>query len=290
MRGSGESETVFIGVPTFNRSDGLKRTIACIKAQSHGDWRMLISDNASSDPCVEETARAAAAADPRITYYRQTSNIGAAANFRFVTEQADAPFFMWASDDDLWEPEFLTTLLGLLRSRPECQMAFSSIDNINRDGLVYRQYPGFTRLNSGASRIDDTRQFINDSEIFGKANLIYGIFRSDALKAAVHAFWDIADITFNGGDVVFLFSFVARHAIIGTDQVLLHKRVPTDKTSYRLKRPPESYFVGLGKYRGYRDRHLAVAPDQETRAIVATIMRRRLLNKFLSRIGMGAGQ
>ncbi len=279
-------ETVFVGVPCRNRPDGLRRTIECMQKQSHSNWKMLISDNASSDPRVEEIGRAAADADPRISYSRLEKNLGAAENFRFVVQQADAPFFMWASDDDIWEPEFVETLLDLLRRNPDCQMAFSSIDNINRDGVAYRTYPGFTRLSSDASRLEDAKRFINDPEIMGKANLIYGLFRFASLQSSVQEFWDKADLNAHGGDVVFLFGFVSRYPVVGTDRVLLHKRVSTEKTVYRLRRPPKAYFVRLGKYQSYRDRHVEVAPDESTRVLVRASMRRRLKEKYLSLIGL----
>lgn len=280
---------MFVGIPCYNRPDGLMRTIKCMQAQTHQNWTGLISDNASTDPRVAEIGIAAAAEDPRIGYVRQERNIGAAANFRFVAEKAGAPFFMWASDDDLWEPEYIETLLGLLSSRSDCQMAFASIDNINRDGVSYRSYPGFSRLNSGDDRLEDARRYINDPEIMGKANLIYGIFRTKALLNSIADFWEIADLNAHGGDVAFLFGFIARYPVIGTDEVLLHKRVPTDKTSYRLRFHPRSYFVPRRSFRGYLTRHASVAPDEEIRALVRRSFKKRLVEKYLYRVGRLVG-
>ncbi len=281
---SADDETVFIGIPTYDRPDNLQRVVALMQAQTHKDWRILISDNASPDPRVEEIGRALANADSRVSYTRQETNLGPAENFRFVASRADAPYFMWASDDDQWEPGFISTLLGLLKSNPHCQMAFPSIDNINREGIAYRSYPGFTRLNSDNNRLEDARRFLDDPEIMGKANLIHGLFRTPALLDSIARFWDLADLSAHGGDVVFLFGFVARHAVIGTDSVLLHKSVPTAKTAYRLKHPQRGYFVRLSQYRGYVDRHLAVSPDDATRAVVRKTLRKRLVDKYVYRI------
>lgn len=283
------NDTVFIGIPCFNRPDGLRRTIVCMQSQSHQQWRALISDNASTDPQVAAVGRSVAEADPRISYVRQSTNIGAVANFRFVADKADAPYFMWASDDDIWEPDFMATLLDLFAENPACRMTFASIDNINKDGITYRTYPGFTRLNAGENRRDDALKFLLDPEIMGKANLIYGLYRRETLQADLADYWDAAALDRYGGDVVFMFGFIARHPVAGTDRVLLHKRVPTNKTRYRLKRDPRSYFVPLSQYRSYVDRHLAVAPSETVRTIVRQTMRRRLWQKYLSRIGLAGG-
>lgn len=284
MTSGNEDDAVFIGIPCYDRPDGLNRTIECLQAQTHANWRALISDNASFDPRVEACGRSAAAADPRITYVRQEANQGAAANFRFVAERADAPYFMWASDDDLWEPDFIETLLGLLKANPDHQMAFSSIDNINNDGICYRSYPGFTRLNSDANREDDAKRFLCDPEILGKANLLYGLFRTNSLKAHVASFLEVADLGSHGGDVVFLFGFIARHPVVGTDRVLLHKRVPTDKTTYRLRYDPRGYFVPRKQYRNYLARHLAVTPNEEIRSMIQPLFRKRLIDKYKFRM------
>lgn len=278
-------DTVFIGIPCYNRPNGLRRTIADIQAQTHNNWVAVISDNASPNGEVERVGRQAAASDTRISYIRQEHNIGAAANFRFLAESAGEPYFIWASDDDLREPELLATTLAILAEHPRHALAFTSIDNINRDDVVYRIYPGLAHLSSGESRLEDARNFIEDSEIMGKANIIYGLYRTAELQQAIGEFWDEAGLEEHGGDIVFVFGLICRHPIVGTDRVLLHKRTQSAKTSYRLKRPSRGYFVPLGKYRRYVERHVAVAPSPQFKAMVRERLRRRLIDKYLSRLG-----
>ena len=40
---------VTVGIPTYNRSDMLKQSIASVLAQSFTGFRLLVSDNASDD-------------------------------------------------------------------------------------------------------------------------------------------------------------------------------------------------------------------------------------------------
>ena len=111
---------VFVGIPCFNRPAGLARTIECLQSQTNPSWAALISDNASPDPEVKAVAERVCANDSRFAYHRHGENIGAVANFKFVAEQADLPCFMWASDDDLWKPNFVETCLSLLSSATRC--------------------------------------------------------------------------------------------------------------------------------------------------------------------------
>jgi len=52
--------------------------------------------------------------DLRIRYYRQSYNKGAAFNAAFVLEKSNSQFFMWATDDDEWYPEFIEKCVHVL--------------------------------------------------------------------------------------------------------------------------------------------------------------------------------
>lgn len=103
---------VSVGIPTYNRPDGLKRTLECITQQTHLNLEIIVSDNCSTDPNVEIVVKEFQKKDARIHYFRQIENKGAGANFLFVLKQAIGKYFMWAADDDEWEPEFIQVCLA----------------------------------------------------------------------------------------------------------------------------------------------------------------------------------
>ena len=67
-----------------------RRLFVCgeTSSTSYGDYRMIISDNASTD-ATEEICRDYQAKDARITYFRQPVNIGATPNHNWCFEQSD---------------------------------------------------------------------------------------------------------------------------------------------------------------------------------------------------------
>ncbi|MEZ5865821.1 MAG: glycosyltransferase family 2 protein [Geminicoccaceae bacterium] len=71
--------TVSIGVPVYNGENFLGEAIESVLAQSFTDFELILCDNASTDRtkaiCEDYAAR-----DPRIRYYRNPRNVGAAAN------------------------------------------------------------------------------------------------------------------------------------------------------------------------------------------------------------------
>ncbi len=75
-------------------------------AQSFSDFEIIISDNASTDDTAA-ICQAYAAQDPRIRYIRQPTNIGPEANFKFVLDQANAPYFMWSAADDARSQDYV---------------------------------------------------------------------------------------------------------------------------------------------------------------------------------------
>ena len=106
-----EQPLVSVGIPAYNRPDGLGRTLECITHQIYTNLEIIVSDNCSPNPKVEQVVKSFMADDPRIQYFRQPENKGAFFNFYFVLEQASGEFFMWAADDDQWQPDFIEKLL-----------------------------------------------------------------------------------------------------------------------------------------------------------------------------------
>lgn len=127
-----------IGMPVYNGSQYLEQAIRSLLSQTETDFVLIISDNASTDGTREICTRLAAA-DSRITYIRQDTNIGAVRNFEYVLQQATSPFFMWAADDDVWAAEFLAVGLELLRQSPDAIGCVIGQEWIDAEGTRIRE-------------------------------------------------------------------------------------------------------------------------------------------------------
>jgi len=98
---------VSVGIPAYNRPEGLRRTLESITGQTYRNLEIIVSDNCSPDPNVGHIAREFQKLDNRIQYFRQTENTGAMSNFRFVLGKARGEYFMWAADDDFISEDFI---------------------------------------------------------------------------------------------------------------------------------------------------------------------------------------
>ena len=106
---------VSIGIPTYNRPEGLRRTLNCICGQTYKNLEIIVSDNCSPDQAVKELSREFVDSDSRVSYYRQEESIGVSGNFRFVLQKSQGEYFMWAADDDEWAPDFISQCMEVLQ-------------------------------------------------------------------------------------------------------------------------------------------------------------------------------
>ena len=132
MTASIRHDTVVLGVPAYNEARFIERTLRSIQAQTHADFAVVITDNASID-ATSDLCADFARADPRFTHVRQSANIGAAANFDFAREASESPFFGWVGAHDLLHPEFLARHLAALRANPWAAGSFTYFEWIDAD-------------------------------------------------------------------------------------------------------------------------------------------------------------
>jgi glycosyltransferase involved in cell wall biosynthesis len=108
------SSLISISLPTRNRLASVKRCIARMQAQTHQNWELIISDNASDEEGKSDYLRELAARDPRIRVFRHPENIGLHRNWNHGIEKASADYYIACADDDYWaEDDYLEKLLAL---------------------------------------------------------------------------------------------------------------------------------------------------------------------------------
>ncbi len=212
-------------MPAYNAERYLRQALDAMLAQDHGDFELVISDNASTDT-TSEICWAYATRDKRIRYSRLEQHQSAINNFDRVLQLSTGDCFMWAATDDVWEPAFLSTLLELLAQAPEAVMAFSAFNNVNEHGRETRTYRYLSELPS-ADRFWRLRNFIVQDESLGKPNLVYGLSRRSALQAAGgFRAWGRRPW---GADMLVVFRLLAFGNLVLADEVLFHKRLVADR-------------------------------------------------------------
>jgi glycosyltransferase involved in cell wall biosynthesis len=171
-----QSELVTVGLPVRNGAQTLPLALESLLTQSHERLDIVVCDNASEDRTVEICERFMRA-DSRIRLVRQPRPVTVTQNWRTAYEQARAPFFMWASDDDLHSPDYVATLLSALHDEPGAGLAFGTLTKF-RDYATYDDASptGYACATRGISTW--RRLWMDKAGGFSS----YGLFRTNVLR------------------------------------------------------------------------------------------------------------
>jgi glycosyltransferase involved in cell wall biosynthesis len=234
-----------VGMPVRNGEKHIGIALDSLLKQSYRDWRLLISDNASTDDtrriCLEYCNR-----DPRVSYVRQSTDIGQINNFAYLISKATTEYFAWAASDDVWHEEFLAAAASALLSNPEAGLFFCSIKNIDDSGRCVRNYPPFARFVSDDPYVSLVN-FLLDPEIMGKANLWYGVMRLAGLKSYVLDFLSSSLANNYASDCAMILGVLCRARFLIDERVLFYKRIPVGGLSHKRR----SYHIPTIMIEGY---------------------------------------
>ena len=201
---------VSVGLPVYNGERYIAETLDSILAQTFDDFEVIVCDNASRDR-TEEICRVYAARDSRIRYVRNSTNLGAAKNYRLAFELSSGEYFRWANCDDLFAPTSLACCVEVLDREPSTVLVYPRTMLIDEHGQTIGEYEDGLHLQF--SRASD--RFVQLCLRLGLVNAIYGLIRADVLRKSAlignfisadmallaeltlyGKFWEIPDVLF----------------------------------------------------------------------------------------------
>ena len=95
-----DAPKISVLVPTYNYARYLPQTIESILRQTHSNFELLISDDASTDGSAE-IIRHYADRDSRIRFMIHPTNLGMVANWNWCLQQARGDYVKFVFGDDL---------------------------------------------------------------------------------------------------------------------------------------------------------------------------------------------
>jgi glycosyltransferase involved in cell wall biosynthesis len=146
--------------------DLFRRQIESIRAQTHGNWICLISDDCSG-PARLAAIQDVVGDDRRFVVSRSPRRQGFYLNFErsLAMVPPDAEFVALADQDDYWYPEKLATLLAQIGT---AQLAYSDARIIGRDGAVISNTYWSLRTNNHS----DLHSLLVANAVTGAASLL----------------------------------------------------------------------------------------------------------------------
>lgn len=208
------SPLVSIGLVTRNRADIVGVAIDQLTGQTYKNIELIISDNYSDD-ATQTVCESYAKKDKRIRYIRQEKNIGMYNNFNFVLEQAKGALFLWATDDDEWEKNFIERMVALHLKHPTATIATSNYElfSENFTETTNYKYPEIASLPRSTNIY-----------LYHAVFVTYGLVKTKALKKINGFFtypWPIPD---GIGDILVALRLLLTGDVAFDKDVLWRKR------------------------------------------------------------------
>jgi glycosyltransferase involved in cell wall biosynthesis len=258
---------VSIGLPVYNGERYITLAIESILAQTFTDFELIVSDNASTD-ATREICQKFSARDTRIRYVRHPHNVGVTRNFNGVVDQATAPFFKWASADDIVAPDLLEKCVDVLNRDQSVVLVHSRTRFVDADG---RESP---REDSSLHLMEERPS--ERLEILWQrlryCNAQYGVMRIDALRRT-RLFG-----AFIGSDLCFLAELCLHGKFYEIDAPLLIRRIHGGAaSSLTPKELVEHYGLKQDDFVSYYWRHLGEHAATMMRAPIGNRERLRML-------------
>jgi glycosyltransferase involved in cell wall biosynthesis len=199
----------------------MKRALDCLVRQTYQNLEIIVSNDCSPNPEIQDILDQYADNDPRIRLFYQKKDLGIYGNYYFVLQQATGKYFMYAQDDDMWGVDCISSLVEELERCPECAFAVSAAMYVDPDGNEFATY-----------RIGDeslTSLIVGEKTPF----MWMGLFRLDILKL-----FDNTPDDIHGKDVIIIAEILLSHPFRYVDRVLYTKTLYHHKSQKYVRDNP----------------------------------------------------
>lgn len=130
---------VDILLATYNGEEYLKEQLDSILSQSYSNFRLLISDDASTDNTVE-ILKEYQEKDKRIKVFFQTENSGVIKNFEFLLEKVENEYYMFSDQDDIWKKDKIEKSIKKIEET-NSSLVYTDLEVVDSNlNVIYKSY------------------------------------------------------------------------------------------------------------------------------------------------------
>lgn len=194
-----ENESIItIGIPSYNAEKTIRRTIDSILSQTVTNFKLIISDDGSTDS-TPEICQEYVQNDSRIEYIEKKEPHGWIWNFISLVEKSNTKYFVWISHDDYWDPYFIEKNIEILETNSKMVASISKIKLVGRNIKNYFPNQEETQLENleVVHPIKGTyEEKIKEVIDFNWILNLYSVFKTTELKKSIihesFVSWDFA--------------------------------------------------------------------------------------------------
>jgi glycosyltransferase involved in cell wall biosynthesis len=227
--------TISVAVPNYNYAHCLPERLYTIFDQNHPVEEVIVLDDCSTDASIPVIMKLAEERQRDLTLLINEVNSGSVfAQWTKAAEMAKGEFLWIAEADDLSEPTYLSSLIGLMKSDPDIALGFTDSKAIDGEGQhLYASYkPYYASIEPGAlsrTEVFKARDFV--TRYLSVKNTILNVssvlWRREALLRALAACRaDLKDLRMAGDWRIYFECLAAPGAKIAyvADPLNIHRR------------------------------------------------------------------
>ena len=138
---------VDILMATYEGEKYLREQLESILNQSFKEFRLLVSDDFSSDG-TRKILNEYVEKDSRVVVFLQNKNVGVVRNFEFLMKKVENELFMFSDQDDVWDKDKLKKSIEKLKSE-DYDLVYSNLEvvdqNLKKVNDSYWKLKGFEK-------------------------------------------------------------------------------------------------------------------------------------------------
>lgn len=158
-------------IPTYNRKEKLKNSIASVNSQTFSSYEILIVDDASEDGTSDWVSKN----HPDINLITLVKNKGAAGARNEAIKQAKGEYIAFLDSDDQWLPHYLEAHIEILSVRPDVVLSASDFIGDKEEIIfskVWSIYPNAIHHMIMAPLISTMSVAVIRRDVFEKSGLL----------------------------------------------------------------------------------------------------------------------
>ena len=195
-------EKVDILLATYNGEKYLREQIDSILNQTHTEFRLLISDDGSTDGTIE-ILKEYKEKDARIDVFFQENNLGVVKNFEFLLEKVEAKYYMFSDQDDIWKETKIEKSLNKIEEGFD--LVYSDLEVVDENlNVTYSSYWKLKGIYNKIKKYNNfeslyLNNFITGCTMISKKELINSFMPlPNTSKFVLHDYWISLIISQNG--------------------------------------------------------------------------------------------
>ena len=187
-------EKVDILLATYNGEKYLVEQLDSILSQTYSNFRLVISDDCSTDG-TRKILEEYEAKDDRIELYFQEINLGVIKNFEFLLKKVENKYYMLSDQDDIWKENKVEKSVEKI-ALTESDLVYTDLEVVDENlNAIYESYWKLKNIYKKIKKYNNfnalyLNNFITGCTVISKKEYIKDILPlPDTSKFVLHDYW-----------------------------------------------------------------------------------------------------